>query len=140
MITSAMCLKRYGDPYKHNNMVLFDVPTELEIGAIPNKIYMNKDMVKPFTAALNLIKEQELGSLIKTWDGCFNIRTKRGAKSLSLHSFGIAFDMNAAWNAFGKTPTMDKRLVNCFLEAGFDWGGTWSKPDGQHFQINKFPS
>ena len=139
MITSQMCYKRYGDPNTQKYMIVWDVPKELEIGAIPNKIYMNKDMVGPFKAGLLLVKEQGLGSLIRTWDGCFNIRKKRGAKSASLHSWGIAFDINAAWNGFGKKSTMDKRLVNCFLEAGFDWGGVWSKPDPMHFQLTSFP-
>ena len=68
---------------------------------------------------------------------CFNIRQKRGSKATSLHSWGVAIDVNAAWNGFGKKPTLSAGFVKCFTDAGFDWGGTWSKPDGMHFQLKK---
>lgn len=58
---------------------------------------------------------------------------------MSLHSWGLAIDFNAAWNGFGKTPTMSPELVKCFTDAGLDWGGTWSRPDGMHFEIAKLP-
>ncbi len=118
-------------------MVLWDVPNSLELGAIPKKVYCNKDMVKPLEKAFKNIVDRKLVSELKTWDGCFNIRRKRGASSASLHSWGVAIDINAAWNGFGKKPTMSKELVACFKEAGFDWGGDWSKPDGMHFQLSR---
>jgi len=30
---------------------------------------------------------------------------------------------------------MSKELVSCFTDAGFDWGGTWERKDGMHFQL-----
>jgi len=54
---------------------------------------------------------------------------------MSLHSWAVAVDINAAWNQFGKVPTMSKELVKCFTDAEFDWGGTWTKADGMHFQL-----
>jgi len=138
MITSAECLKRYGDPTKEKSMILWDVPPELEIGVLPNKIYCNRDMVDPLKRAFTNIIERGLIEQVKTWDGCFNIRKKVGALSQSLHSWGVAIDINAAWNGYNKTPTMSKELVDCFKDAGFDWGGDWTKPDGMHFQIKGF--
>jgi hypothetical protein len=139
MITSAQCLARYGDPEKEAAMALWDVPTALEIGVIPKRLYCNKDLVAPLEQALkNLIRTGQVNSL-KTWDGCFNIRKKRGAVSMSLHSWGLAVDVNAAWNRFGRAPTMEPEFVKCFTDAGFDWGGAWGKPDGMHFQLAKFP-
>jgi D-alanyl-D-alanine carboxypeptidase len=139
MITSVLALKRYGDPSKESALVVFDVPTELEIGFIPKKIYCNRDMVEPLKAALTNVVHRNLAAQIKSWDGCFNIRRKRGAASQSLHSWGLAIDINAASNSFGKKPTMPPELVKCFTDAGFDWGGTWRKPDGMHFQLAKLP-
>jgi len=137
MVTSAQCLKKYGDPTKESNMVVWDVPTELEIGVIPKKIYCNKDMVKPLEQAFkNLIQRNHVKEL-KTWDGCFNIRKKRGLTSMSLHSWGIAIDVNAAWNGLNKTPVLSAGFVKCFTDAGFDWGGTWQRKDGMHFQLSK---
>jgi len=135
MVTSQDCLKKYGPPETEKFMTVWDVPTELEYGAIPRKIYCNRDLVVPLSGAFTNVVRRGLVAEIRTWDGCFNIRRKRGATSSSLHSWGIAIDINAAWNGFGKTPTMSPELVKCFTDAGFDWGGTWKKPDGMHFQL-----
>lgn len=135
MITSAQCLKVIGPPELEKEMVVFDVPSHLEMGVIPKKVYCNKRMVGPLTQAFQNIINRGLVTQLKTWDGCFNIRKKRGAGSPSLHSWGLAIDINAAWNGFGKQPTMSKELVKCFTDAGFDWGGIWGKPDGMHFQL-----
>lgn len=141
MVTSKDCISKWGNPTSVSNqskyMVLWDVPTELEIGVIPKKVYCNKSMVSPLQTAFKNIIDRGLINELKTWDGCFNVRNKRGASSWSLHSWGIAIDINAAWNRFGKKPTMTPELVKCFTDAGFDWGGTWRKPDGMHFQLSK---
>jgi len=137
MITSNDCLKKYGAAELERNMVLWDIPAELEIGAIPKRLYCNKDLVIPLEQAFKNIISRRLVTQLKTWDGCFNIRKKRGASSASLHSWGIAIDINAAWNGFGKKPTMSSELAQCFIDAGFEWGGLWSKPDGMHFQLSK---
>lgn len=139
MITPAQCLKVIGDPILEREMVVFDVPTALEVGAIPNKIYCNKRMVEPLTAAFTNIKARGLANEVKTWDGCFNIRPMKGSggRNYSLHAWGLAIDINAAWNGYRKKPTMSAALVRCFTDAGFDWGGTWSVPDGMHFQLKK---
>lgn len=139
MLTAALCQKKYGDPETEKFMVVWDVPTELEIGVIPKKLYCNRDLVKPLEQAFrNLIKTGFVKEL-KTWDGCFNIRKKRGAATPSLHSWGVAIDLNAAWNGFGKPPTLSAGFVKCFTDAGFDWGGSWTKADGMHFQLKTLP-
>lgn len=138
MVTSNQALKKYGQPSDSNPwLTLWDVPTELEIGVIPKRIYCNKDMVKPLENAFrNLIKTGCVKEL-KTWDGCFNIRNKRGLSSMSLHSWGIAIDVNAFENGLNQTPKLSKEFVKCFTDAGFDWGGTWTRKDGMHFQLSK---
>jgi hypothetical protein len=135
MVTSAQALKKYGDPTLEKSMVLWDVPTELEIGVIPKKIYCNKDMIAPLTAAFKNLISRGFVKELKTWDGCFNIRKKRGLASMSLHSWGIAIDVNAAWNGLNKVPVLSAGFVKCFTDAGFDWGGTWKRKDGMHFQL-----
>ena len=135
MLTASECRMRYGECTLERNMIMWDVPSELEHGCIPKRIYCNKDMIVPLTKAFSNIISRGLTSQLKTWDGCFNIRKKRGATSQSLHSWGCAIDINAAWNGFGKKPTMSVELVKCFTDAGLDWGGFWQKPDGMHFQL-----
>jgi hypothetical protein len=139
MITSKQALDRYGDPKLEKGMVLFDVPTHLEIGVIPKKVYCNKDLVKPLTQAFTNLIERKLVGELKTWDGCFNIRKIRGGQSMSLHSWGLAIDVNAAWNGLGKEPQLSPAFVKCFTDAGFDWGGTFKRKDGMHFELAKLP-
>ena len=139
MVSSAQALKKYGQPdllaTQSKNMVMWDVPAELEIGVIPKKIYCNKDMVKPLEQAFtNLIQRNHVNEL-KTWDGCFNIRKKRGLSSMSLHSWGIAIDVNAFENQLNQIPKLSSGFVKCFKDAGFDWGGKWQRLDGMHFQL-----
>jgi hypothetical protein len=138
MITSRQCFARYGDPISENAMVIYDVQSHLEIGFIPKRIYCNKDLVMPLNKSLNTVVLRGYADLITSWDGCFNIRKKRGASSSSLHSWGLAIDINAAHNRFGAKPSMNKNLVKCFTDNGFDWGGYWTKPDGMHFQLAEF--
>lgn len=136
MVTPAQCLTKYGDPVKENNMILWDVPVELEIGVIPKRLYCNKDIVSPLSHAFQNLINRGLVSELKTFDGCFNIRKQRGAQSQSLHSWGVAIDVNAAWNGLGKQPVLTPGFVACFTDAGFDWGGTWKRLDGMHFQLS----
>ena len=139
MITAKDCYARWGDPEINERkfMTMWDVPTELEIGVIPKRIYCNKIMVEPLTKAFsNLIATGYVNEL-KTWNGCFNIRRKVGGKSASLHSWGIAVDLNAAWNGFNKPPTLSAGFVECFTRAGFLWGGRWRRPDGMHFELER---
>lgn len=121
------------------HMVLWDISEEINkaIPELPNRVYLNKDLKAPLKEAFENLIDRDLTCHIMTWDGLFNIRKKRGANSWSLHSWGIAIDINAAWNAFGAVPQLDPEVVKCFTDAGFDWGGTWSKPDGMHFQLAK---
>jgi len=139
MVTSQVCLKKYGEPHAEHNMTVWDVPVNLEVGKIPKKIYCNKDLVAPLAKAFqNLIDTGHIREL-ESWDGCFNIRSKRGSNSWSLHSWGIAIDVNAASNRFGHSPSLSAGFVKCFTDAGFDWGGLWTKPDGMHFQLKALP-
>jgi hypothetical protein len=139
MVTSIQALKKYGEPdllaTQSKHMVLWDVPTELEIGLIPKKIYCNKDLVGPLSQAFkNLIATGHVKE-IKTWDGCFNIRKVRGGKSMSLHSWGIAIDINAFENGLHQVPKLSQEFVKCFKDAGFYWGGDFKRLDGMHFQL-----
>lgn len=137
MVTSAQAQKKYGNPADTNPcMVLWDVPVELEIGLIPKRIYCNKDLVHPLSNAFRRLIDTGHVKELKTWDGCFNIRKKRGLTSMSLHSWGIAVDLNAFENGLGVQPKLSAGFVKCFTDSGFDWGGTWTRKDGMHFQLS----
>jgi hypothetical protein len=138
MINSQQCLAKYGEPSSSSKfLVLWDVPAELEIGAIPKKIYCNKDMIEPLSKAFKALIETGYVKELKTYDGCFNIRLKRGGISYSLHSWAVAIDLNAFENQMGLRPKLSAGFVQCFTDAGFEWGGYWKTPDGMHFQLAK---
>jgi hypothetical protein len=139
MVTSQQALKKYGDPtkveFQHRHMIMWDVPSNLEIGMIPKRIFCNKDMIDPLSKAFKNLIDTGAVKELKTWDGCFNIRNKRGLSSLSLHSWGIAIDVNAFENSLNQVPKLSLQFVKCFTDAGFDWGGIWTRKDGMHFQL-----
>jgi len=138
MVTSKDCLKKYGPPDKEAWMTLWDVPSDLEIGVIPKRIYCNKDLVAPLERAFrNLISTGRVKEL-KTWNGVFQIRKIRGRTSMSLHSWGIAVDVNASWNPLGGKSTLSPEFVKCFTDAGFFWGGNFqNRKDPMHFELAK---
>jgi hypothetical protein len=141
MITADDARLKYGPPEKEAGMVLFRVPPHLQIGAIPTRIYCNRDLVAPLTKAFTFILERGLSDQVRTWDGCFNIRPSKGNDgAMSLHAWGLAIDINAAWNSYGRVPTLSPELVKAFTDAGFAWGGWWRKPDGMHFELARLPT
>lgn len=135
MLKAETCLEVIGEPIHEKGMVVWAVPKLLQIDTVPHKIYCNERLVKPLSVAFALLKKHGLADELKTWDGCFNIRKKRGSHTYSLHSWGLAVDVNAAWNKFGLVPQFSPGFVQCFIDAGFDWGGVWRTPDGMHFQL-----
>lgn len=116
-------------------MTTYQVPEMLRQGPIPWKIYCNRDLVPHLLAALNNLVSRRKVHELKTWDGCFCIRPKVGSSSMSLHAWGLAVDVNAAYNGFGKKPGLSPEFVKCWTDAGFDWGGYWLTPIGRHFQM-----
>lgn len=158
MVTNQMLYRKYGNPgdkaFQKKWLTMWDVPTELEIGVIPKRIYCNVDMVQPLTKAFTNLIERGFVKELLTWDGCYNLRPVRGYEDeyeecvragdimksiqyLSNHSWGTAVDNNQAWNQLNKKPTASPGFVQCWIDAGFDWGGSWKRLDGMHYQLSK---
>ncbi len=93
-------------------------------------------MVEPLAKAFQALISTGYIKELKTWDGCFNIRKKRGLASMSLHSWGIAIDVNAFENGLNQIPKLSPGFVKCFTDAGFYWGGNFKRRDGMHFELN----
>lgn len=153
MVTSAQALKKYGNPNlletQSKHFVTWQVPVEIQqafshvrfsaVGTtgFPKRIFVNKDFQPLLEQGLRNVISRGLTEEMKTWDGCFIIRQKRGLTSMSLHSWAIAIDINAFENQLGQTPKLSATFVKCFTDAGMDWGGTWKRKDGMHFQISQ---
>lgn len=95
---------------------------------------------------------------------CFNHRKIAGSDKISIHSYGLAIDINPLQNPalvieeknlsvlvhpktgaqflnrYNMRPGMiEESIVKLFKEHGFDvWGGNWNNPiDYQHFQVSR---
>lgn len=81
----------------------------------------------------------------------YNCRMIAGTSSYSLHSYGLAIDIDPAANPFTEgdpySGLFKKHHVDAVLgiktSSGrnlWAWGGNWSKPDRMHFQIDNTPT
>jgi hypothetical protein len=151
MITSKEAIAKYGDPtidnlkWERKNMTVRQLNSSIHLSnpVIPAAIYVNKDFANDVDLWLTELHTQGLLHEIKTWDGCFNIRKKRGINALSMHAFGLAVDINAAHNPLGLTREQaiakglrpfSQRFIEVsreFMECGWDW---IKRPDGMHYQ------
>jgi hypothetical protein len=121
------------DPaWVQRNIVTVDIPN---LG----RTRCHRAMVPQLMAALREVHEAGLYGHFKReqFAGCFMPRhiLWNPSRPLSMHAWGLAIDFNSIDNAFGKTPVMDRRIVEIFERWGFEWGGHWSTPDGMHFQL-----
>ena len=83
---------------------------------------------------------------VRRIDGAFNWRKIAGTNRLSLHSFGIAVDINKDnadyWRWNGEKPEnphaihnkIPHQIVDAFERQGFIWGGKWNHYDTMHFE------
>mgnify|MGYP006264998511 CR=1 FL=1 len=145
-------IARYGNPasdpkeFQSKHMMLWTVPMWIDthIPALPNKIYINRDAIEPLETVLNRLISLGAFKEINTWDGCFNIRFVRGSKTkMSIHSWGLAIDINAANNplnmtkqqaaGYGLTP-FTTLFDEIWADAGWTCGSQFSRPDGMHFE------
>lgn len=112
---------------------------------------------KRYGAAQALQKtSDELTALIKTrpefkkfvispLGGTFNWRVVAGTKNLSVHSFGVAIDINLDHSNYWRWEMKNGRIVynnaipleivEVFERNGFIWGGKWHHYDTMHFEF-----
>lgn len=141
MITARDCFKHFGEPgtrYEGRYMRNWYVPPDIlrHFPMFPQRIYTNNLVIPSLEKALRLIAERGLAKEIKEWNGSYIVRRKRFGVTPSLHSWGVAFDINASTNPMGRKPTLHPDVVLAFKECGFDWGGDWTIKDGMHFQLS----
>jgi hypothetical protein len=101
----------------------------------------NKGMLPQLRAALGEVVASGLAAQIHPgeYGGCYYPRfiSYDPAKGLSLHSWGIAVDLNVPGNQRGTVGQMDRRVVAIFKKWGFAWGGDWNYTDPMHFEMAK---
>lgn len=152
MVSSAVLIKKFGDPsintkeWANKNLHIWQVPAliHLAIPEMPQRIYCHRKFSPVLEKWLTALISAGVAHEINTYDGCWNVRKKRGLSTLSIHAFGMAVDFNASHNPLGLTPAQCKAkglvpFTPEFISASrphIDCGADWKRrPDGMHFQI-----
>ncbi|MCQ2289551.1 MAG: M15 family metallopeptidase [Muribaculaceae bacterium] len=105
------------------------------------------DHLKEVAADLEKLvaKKPDLKKYLKS-SGTYNWRTVRGAKRMSAHSYGIAFDIGVSYSNYWRHATSNElaqityknripmEIVEVFEKHGFVWGGRWYHYDTMHFE------
>ena len=111
---------------------------------ILGSVTCNKAMLPQLRAALTKIKRAGLGEKIHRgeYGGCYVPRfiASDPSRGLSFHTFGTAIDLNVPGNLRGTVGEIDRRVVNIFIQCGFNWGGLWNYTDPMHFELARLTS
>ncbi len=117
------------------------VGASITSAAVPilGRVTCHRVMLPQLRAALQEVVDTGLASAIDPGDfgGCYSPRFigRDPARGLSLHTWGIAVDLNVSGNQVGTAGSLDPRVVRIFEGWGFAWGGRWSVPDPMHFEL-----
>lgn len=130
-------------------------PVTVEMGPVlgTKTVRFHRRAAKQFTGLWAAWKAAGLLPLVLTGGGTYAARYMRSKsakamnqrpKRLSMHAYGVAFDINIFWNGFNAPPAQPgtkgsvQELVPLAHQWGFYWGGHFSSnPDGMHFEIAK---
>ncbi|QIK74868.1 M15 family metallopeptidase [Nocardioides piscis] len=105
---------------------------------ILGNVTCHKVVLPQLRAALLEIQNTGLAKEINPGEyaGCYYPRFIANTQQLSLHSFGIALDLNVPGNLRGTVGEMNRAVVAIFKDWGFAWGGDWGYTDPMHFEMN----
>jgi len=130
--------------WEAQNIVSVNIPQLIGVKGAPasGNVRFHRLVAPRVVGLFQAWEDAGLKGLILSWSGSFVPRFIRGSRSiLSQHAFGSAFDINAEFNGFGRTPAAlgttgsVRALVPTANERGFYWGGHFAKRDGMHFEI-----
>jgi hypothetical protein len=117
------------------------VAANLRTEAVPilGNVTCHRVMLPQLRGALQEVVDRGLEHLVDPSDygGCYAPRfiASDPSRGLSLHTWGIAVDLNVQGNLRGTTGEIDRRVVDIFKSWGFAWGGDWSYTDPMHFEL-----
>lgn len=152
-MTTAQITKKYGQPTitGAGYLVRIDLPYPMRIAwdtdTTVQSMVCHRLLADKFKAVFTDILEaygyekiKELG--IDLFGGCFNFRKMRGGTAWSLHSWGIAIDLDPARNTLHETSKTArfarpeyKKMIDIFYKHGFISLGREKNYDWMHFEI-----
>lgn len=136
--------KFYGKPGDESNLVPFDFPFPTYYGG--KRVLKGRCHYKVKDSLLRILteigqkygKERDIIEEAEDYGGIYNFRNKRGGSSLSLHSWGVAIDLDADDNMFRDSwpmkADMPLEIMECFAKEGWTSAGAFWGYDAMHFQ------
>jgi len=154
-MTTGQIVKRYGAPNVTGDgyLVTIKLPYPMRLAwdkeTIITKMRCHKLVAENFNAVFNDLlfhygyeRIKELG--IDLFGGCFNYRKMRTGAAWSLHSWGIAIDLDPARNTLSETKATArfakpeyKPMIDIFYKHGFISLGREKNFDWMHFEIKQ---
>jgi len=154
-MTTQQVIKKYGPANitGEGYLVSIDLPYPMriswDINTTVKKMRCHKLVADKFKAVFNDLlihygydKIKELG--IDLYGGCFNYRKMRGGSAWSMHSWGIAIDLDPARNQLKETSKTArfarpeyKPMIDIFYKNGFIGLGIEKNFDWMHFEIKE---
>ena len=136
--------------WESNNLTTFLAPYPLtlswDLSKVAKRVKCHKNVATSLESILAAILAH-YGSLdevkkarMHLYGGCYEFRNIGGSHKLSLHSYGVAIDLDPQNNPRGKpyqegAGMMPHAVIDIFKAEGWKWGGSFSTtPDCMHFQ------
>lgn len=153
MLSTEQAIKKYGEANKTGAgyLTTIQLPYPMRLSWERTKtitsIQCHKDVAEQLKAIFadilkkyGLAKIKELG--IDLYGGCFEYRMKTSGTSLSLHSLGIAIDLDPDRNLYKETSKTArfarpeyKDMIDIFYKHGWESLGRERNYDWMHFQV-----
>ncbi|HEY0776252.1 MAG TPA: M15 family metallopeptidase, partial [Nocardioidaceae bacterium] len=117
------------------------VAASIRYGEVPilGTVQCNRAVFPQLRGALREIVARGLADEIhaEEYGGCYVPRFigRDPKQGLSLHTWGIALDLNVPGNQRGVAGEIDRDVVAIFKKWGFAWGGDWAWTDPMHFEL-----
>lgn len=122
------------------------VSASIVTGEVPllGTVTCHRVMLPALRGAMQQVVDAGLAGLVDADDfgGCYVPRFigRDPGRGLSLHTWGIAVDLNVQGNLPGTAGSLDPRVVEVMRSWGFAWGGDWRVPDPMHFELAALPA
>jgi hypothetical protein len=146
------CMKLFGNPsrpgWADEHLVPIATPFNMHMDEMPiHSIRVNKIAATSLSRVLTTIWNNCGHSQLNVdkcgcsvYSGCWAVRPIRGKKTPSMHSYGLAIDINAPANGLAEPVNRtlfkpDSLVVKAFKDENWVWGGDWrGRRDAMHFQ------
>jgi hypothetical protein len=155
MITQKTLLSKYGTPNATGAgyLTVIDLPypmflnwaSSTKVTRISCHKMVADKLIAIFKEILAVYGIEKIKSLqLDDFGGCFNYRKMRGGTELSLHSWGLAIDLDPDRNLLKETSATArfarpeyKQFIDIFYKHGFVSLGREKNYDWMHFQVKE---